>query len=175
MSFPDLCLLVAIKSETALKYSTYIELILTIHRLCSCRFFSFLKFICNSKVSTQQYSRGHVQSYDKFNLPNTHIPGDAVPSCFCSQTVNKWLFPVFWVPCFSHLCAFWCLKWLPSMVLTCCPYRETHIRQAYVLISWRTCCDQRPAVTQPCISPRNKGSGLATSMFAVTIKRNYFT
>lgn len=93
----------------------------------------WLKFICNPQNNTCS-TFSHLQAWPvqgKFKssftcmFPAEVKQGDTLPSYFCSYTINKCvLFTVYFVPHFSHFCAFcWFqfLKWPPNTVLNCSP------------------------------------------------------
>ena len=48
-------------------------------------------------------------------------------------------------------------------------FKQRHIKQGYVLISWGKCCDQRLSETLPCVSPGSNDSIFANSMFVVDL------
>lgn len=149
------------------------------------QFTSLLKFICKPKLilavpCCHLLTHGDCQQSE---LPDTYIfPAgteqvDTLPSCFSSWTMNKCPFCGLFSA--TKLCSgksYWVVGhevMSRRCVSTKCPWTETP-KTWCVLISWRTCCDQRLAETQPFISPSEHVSVFTDLVSAVSLWNIYY-
>lgn len=98
---------------------------------------------------------------------------DTLSSCFSSWTLNRCpfcdLFSATELCSGKSYCAIGHEVMSRHCVLTKCLWTETP-KTRCVLISWRTCCDQRLAETQPFISPSEHVSAFTNLVSAVSLQ-----
>lgn len=77
---------------------------------------------CTFRAVPVQSSKN--MSHPMYTFPTEVKQGNALPSCSCSHTVNKCPFTMYLMPHFytfstSFLGDFYCVKWLPCIMLKC--------------------------------------------------------